>query len=56
MTNGQEVCGDTGKGMIHIQDRRVAVRFHHVTQIGVQLKNCELFISGIFSLIPLGLC
>jgi hypothetical protein len=30
------------------------MRFHHVTQNGTPLKTYELFISGIFHLILLG--
>ena len=33
--------------------RKDGVRFHHVTQNGVQFKTYELFISGIFQLIDL---
>lgn len=45
--------GMLDKGMVHVPGRvpQDDVRFHHTAQNWVQLKTCELLISGILHLI-----
>ena len=55
MTNGQEVCTVKNAGQSDDSHPRQmeedSVRFCHATQSSLQLKNSELFISGISHLI-----